>query len=126
MRVDQQEIKQFGDWRLYLSKLNSLGCLKIKDENEKEFQVKRLLAGFPFIFNELRIYIAMMNDGWEPISLSRAEEMNCAFLMDCNGTQVPPLIKILSNQVEFLYDANGLTITPGGKEKILYSAPLPF
>jgi len=122
--IDLDELQTIGNELLYLNKLWQLGCTLIVDEKGKQKEVRSLLAGFPFVYEELVVHLALLEDGWAPLTLSKAEGLNCMCYVDTLGKPVTPLFKKLG-RVEAVHDVNGITFY-WGKIKVVYSSPLPF
>ena len=123
LEADPAEIQSSG-MELYLNKLWQLGCTLVADNLGNQTPIKKLLEGLPFVHEELRVHLTLIEDGWKPVPLALAETLKLMCYLDCNAKPVAPLMKKVG-KMDIICDVNGISFY-WGKNKVTYSSPLPF
>lgn len=123
VELDKAEADSIGI-ELYINQLHNMGFDSAMTTSGRPKKLVDVLAEFPFVAEDLMVYVLLLKDGWERLQLSRAEDLGCNCFLNSKVGRVSPLFKTFGN-AKCVFDFNGFTWFIG-RQKFVYSAPLPF
>jgi len=123
IELDKAEADSIGI-ELYINQLHTMGFDSAMAKSGRPKKLVDVLAEFPFVDEDLMVYVSLMKDGWKRLQMSHAEDLGCSFFLNSKVGRVSPLFKTFGN-AKCVFDFNGFTWYFGSK-KLLYGAPLPF